>query len=516
MKMAATSTRLRRVFKISLVFPCILFLLAFLTDVYAHSHSHDHGHSHDHLEEPASFKYSKDANEPKQEHGHSHDHGHGHSHDHGHGHSHDHGHAHSHDHGHAHSNDHGHRVPKEADEIKYSELHKSWKDPSAAKPKSGRDTGVLLWVQALGATLLISVSPIIILMFIPIESSTDNEHQPLLKVLLSFASGGLLGDAFLHLIPHAVSPHSHGDDHGHSHEHTHGHSHGDGQGHSHDMSVGLWVLAGIVAFLMVEKFVRYVKGGHSHSHSHGHSHDADKKKEVKEKKPESKDKKEDKTDDDKKEKKDEKTKKKKKMVIKQQMKKWIPKKKIQVKIRVKVNLIRRRLKVKVKTKWKNQIKRKLKVKAPEVDIQVAGYLNLAADFAHNFTDGLAIGASFLLGRGIGIVTTLTIFLHEIPHEIGDFAILVKSGCTKKQVCYDAQFSTAIGAMMGTVCSLLAEGVGDAAVAWILPFTAGGFIYIATVSVIPELLEDTKLGQSIKEILALLLGVYMMVLIGQFE
>lgn len=79
-----------------------------------------------------------------------------------------------------------------------------------------------------------------------------------------------------------------------------------------------------------------------------------------------------------------------------------------------------------------------------------------------------------------------------------------------------QFSTAIGAMMGTVCSLLAEGGGDAAVAWILPFTAGGFIYIATVSVIPELLEDTKLGQSIKEIGALLVGVYMMYLIGLYE
>ena len=51
-------------------------------------------------------------------------------------------------------------------------------------------------------------------------------------------------------------------------------------------------------------------------------------------------------------------------------------------------------------------------------------------------------------------------------------------------------------MTGTLCSLLAEGVGDAATAWILPFTAGGFIYIATVSVIPELLEDSDLWQSL--------------------
>lgn len=58
--------------------------------------------------------------------------------------------------------------------------------------------------------------------------------------------------------------------------------------------------------------------------------------------------------------------------------------------------------------------------------------------------------------------------------------------------------------------------GDFATKWILPFTAGGFIYIATVSVIPELLTATKLWQSVKEILALLLGVYMMVLIADYE
>ena len=59
------------------------------------------------------------------------------------------------------------------------------------------------------------------------------------------------------------------------------------------------------------------------------------------------------------------------------------------------------------------------------DIKVAGYLNLAADFTHNLTDGLAIGASFLAGSSIGYVTTITVLLHEVPHEIGDFAILIQ-------------------------------------------------------------------------------------------
>lgn len=76
-----------------------------------------------------------------------------------------------------------------------------------------------------------------------------------------------------------------------------------------------------------------------------------------------------------------------------------------------------------------------------VDIKVSGYLNLAADFTHNFTDGLAIGASFLVGPAVGVVTTITILLHEVPHEIGDFAILVQSGCTKRKV---GRFSVVIG------------------------------------------------------------------------
>lgn len=58
--------------------------------------------------------------------------------------------------------------------------------------------------------------------------------------------------------------------------------------------------------------------------------------------------------------------------------------------------------------------------------------------------------------------------------------------------------------------------GDVGASWILPFTAGGFIYVATVTVIPELLVDTKFWQSVKEIIALLVGVYMMVLIAQYE
>ncbi|KAK3728677.1 hypothetical protein RRG08_041861 [Elysia crispata] len=403
----------------------LLIILGYLTIfhsqyVYAHSHDHGHGHAHHH----------------------GHDHGHGHSHEHGHAH------AHSHSHGedsHAHAQRHGH-----------SHSHKEAKEGSKSTSSSG------LWLKAIGATALISAAPVLILLFIPLENA--DQHQNLLKVLLSFASGGLLGDAFLHLIPHAISPHSHHGDEDHGHQHTHAHSHDDhSHSHSHDMGVGLWVLAGIIAFLMVEKFVRFVKGDQSHGHSHGPPKPPEDTS-VLPRKNLRKDKKSDDEGDGDKESKPDSGK---------------------------------------------------EVQTHGSDIKVSGYLNLAADFAHNFTDGLAIGASFLAGQNVGIITTVTIFLHEIPHEIGDFAILIQSGCTKKKAML-LQFSTAIGAMLGTLCSLGMEGIGQAATAWILPFTAGGFIYIATVSVIPELLEDSKIGQSIKEIVALLLGVYMMVLIAQYE
>ncbi|KAI9564174.1 hypothetical protein GHT06_007912 [Daphnia sinensis] len=411
-------------------------------DHHGHAHGH-HGHSHDHVEERPSFKYSREANIPKpppppakkldekehlHHHGHSHDH-HGHSHDH-HGHSHDH-HGHSHDHhGHPHEDDHPHEQTQHAE-----------------VPKR---TTMVLWTEAIGSTLLISVAPFIVLFFIPIDSSP--ERQPLLKVLLSFASGGLLGDAFLHLIPHALMAHSGDAEH---HSHSHGHSHGDGHSHGHDMTVGLWVLSGIIAFLAVEKFVRIVKGGHGHSHSHSH---AEPKKDTKPKSETSP--------------KEGKTKEKKEKAAKESTK-------------------------------------------PSGDIKVAGYLNLAADFTHNFTDGLAIGASFLAGRTTGIVTTVTVLLHEIPHEIGDFAILIQSGCDRKKAIF-LQLITAVGAVTGCAVSLFAEGIGAAATAWILPFTAGGFIYIATVSVIPELLENSKFSQTLMEIAALLAGVYMMVLIAEYE
>jgi zinc transporter 7 len=127
-------------------------------------------------------------------------------------------------------------------------------------------------------------------------------------------------------------------------------------------------------------------------------------------------------------------------------------------------------------------------------------LNLVADSLHNFTDGLAIGASFALGNAHpdmsvaslllsrGGLATLSILCHEIPHELGDFATLVRAGYSKYQAV-QAQFMTAIAAFLGTIISLyVADGwVGER----LLYVTAGGFIYLAAVTILPEVLEDDR-------------------------
>lgn len=143
--------------------------------------------------------------------------------------------------------------------------------------------------------------------------------------------------------------------------------------------------------------------------------------------------------------------------------------------------------------------------------KLGGYLNLIADFTHNITDGLALSSSFYASPTLGATTTVAVFFHEIPHEVGDFALLIQSGFSKRKAM-GAQFVTAIGAFLGTFIGIAVQEFGGESAAesttstqtasgllgtglsWgdmLLPFTAGTFLYVGTVAVIPELLETGK-------------------------
>lgn len=135
-------------------------------------------------------------------------------------------------------------------------------------------------------------------------------------------------------------------------------------------------------------------------------------------------------------------------------------------------------------------------------------LPILADFTHNITDGLALSSSFYASPTLGATTTLAVFCHEIPHEVGDFALLIQGGMSKR-AAMGLQFVTALGAVLGTVIGIVVQeygGGGGGAVAegvaglfrtslqWgdmLLPFTAGTFLYVGTVGVIPELLETGR-------------------------
>jgi zinc and cadmium transporter len=124
-----------------------------------------------------------------------------------------------------------------------------------------------------------------------------------------------------------------------------------------------------------------------------------------------------------------------------------------------------------------------------------GHINLVGDFIHNIIDGVIIFSAFSAGPALGIPVTLSIIFHEIPQEIGDFGVLLYAGFKKsKALLYN--FLTALSALIGVVIGyLLFENIEDIN-GFLLPFAAGGFIYIAASDLIPELHKEVKLSRAV--------------------
>lgn len=133
------------------------------------------------------------------------------------------------------------------------------------------------------------------------------------------------------------------------------------------------------------------------------------------------------------------------------------------------------------------------------------YLNLIGDGIHNFTDGLVIGASFLVSIHFGIITALVIILHEIPQEIGDFGVLVYGGFSKLKALY-YNFVIALACILGTAIGYFISANMHNFSPFLLPFTAGGFIYIAACDLIPELHKESSLKRSTFSLLAFCCGI----------
>ncbi|XP_013783054.1 zinc transporter ZIP13-like [Limulus polyphemus] len=314
------------------------------------------------------------------------------------------------------------------------------------------------WVLSILASCIVGLSGIVPLAVIPVEAGAslkDKDGAKTLRKLLSFAVGGLLGDIFLHLLPEAWNNlHKVGPDL-----------------HTAHMHLGFLVLLGLFTFIIVEKIFAFSK----------EVEDTEKKS------------------------------------VKINSTEFITNKESK-KITEKEDCVQNNIK-----EQKNGCSHLIQSSEQKnIDsspnksnnIHIAGYLNLLANSIDNFTHGLAVAASFLNSTKMGAVTTFAILIHEIPHEVGDFAILLKSGFNRWEAAR-AQISTASIGILGAVvalCAESAEAVGDKT-AWILPFTAGGFLNIALVTVLPDIMSEDNPWESLKQFMCIGAGISVMALVN---
>lgn len=138
-------------------------------------------------------------------------------------------------------------------------------------------------------------------------------------------------------------------------------------------------------------------------------------------------------------------------------------------------------------------------------MQPPAVLILLGDGLHNFLDGVAITAAFLVSPGLGFVTTLAIAAHEIPQEIADFSVLVQGGMRKTRALF-FNFLSGLTALVGALISFyFLENIAEF-LPISLAFTAGMFIYIACSDLIPEIHKNAERQKNWTQFLPFLLGI----------
>lgn len=138
-----------------------------------------------------------------------------------------------------------------------------------------------------------------------------------------------------------------------------------------------------------------------------------------------------------------------------------------------------------------------------------GMMNLVGDAFHNLTDGLLIGASFMVDVHLGLVTSVAVILHEIPQEMGDFGILLHAGYSRRKALmfnFLIGLFSVLGVLLVWVLGSWVEGLA----LWLVPITAGGFVYIAGSDLVPELHKECMPSKSLLQFIVILVGIAVMV------
>ncbi len=142
------------------------------------------------------------------------------------------------------------------------------------------------------------------------------------------------------------------------------------------------------------------------------------------------------------------------------------------------------------------------------EVHAVVYLTITGDALHNFIDGLVIAGSFLISIPLGIATSLAVIFHEIPHEMGNFAVLVHGGWSaKKALAYN--FLSSFAAFFGGALILIFAQTLSSAPTLLLALGSSNFIYVAMSDLIPEIHKETNSKKSWFLLLWFILGLLIM-------
>lgn len=158
------------------------------------------------------------------------------------------------------------------------------------------------------------------------------------------------------------------------------------------------------------------------------------------------------------------------------------------------------------------------VHAAPKNMSSVAWMVIMGDGLHNFTDGMAIGAAFSGSIAGGFSTAVAVFCHELPHELGDFAMLLKAGMSMKQALFYNILSSVL-CLLGNAFGVWLGNI-EFASSWVFAVAAGTFVYIALVDMIPELSngheDDGTLFQCLLQLSGLLVGFGIMTFIAIYE
>jgi len=139
---------------------------------------------------------------------------------------------------------------------------------------------------------------------------------------------------------------------------------------------------------------------------------------------------------------------------------------------------------------------------------VIGTMSLTGGTLHNFIDGVVVAGSYLVSIPLGFTTTLAVILHELPHEFSDFAVLLHAGFPRKKA-FLYNFLSALAAIAGALLILLLHNQLIGIEQPLIPFTAGGFIYVALADLLPEFKHQSRSKTAVLQLALFLLGIGLM-------